>query len=121
MDVFLVIVAIVLLLVGLVGGILPVLPGPPISFCGYLATFFISYSKTTWQELLIFAVITIIVTLIDYALPAIMTRRFGGSRAGSVGATLGLIGGIFFFPPWGVFVGPFVGAVLGVIPKNSED
>ena len=57
--------------------------------------------------------ITVAVSVADYFLPAWMTRRFGGSRSGAIGATVGVFAGFFFFPPVGIILGPFFGAVLG--------
>ena len=50
-----------------------------------------------------------------------MPRRFGGSRAGAIGATIGTVVGFFFIPPLGILLGPFVGAVIGELCHNRED
>lgn len=64
---------------------------------------------------------TVAVSVADYFLPAWMTRRFGGSRAGAIGATVGVFAGFFLFPPVGIFLGPFLGAVLGELLNDRSD
>ena len=57
----------------------------------------------------------------DYFLPTLMTKQFGGSRAASIGSFLGLLAGIFFFPPWGMILGPFLGAFAGELIHNRAN
>ena len=61
------------------------------------------------------------VTWADSVLPGGMPKRFGGSRAGAIGATIGAVAGIFIFPPIGILLGPFVGAVIGELFHDSND
>ena len=113
MEILLVILAFVLLAAGILGVILPILPGPTLSFAGLLVLRFSGYGKFSTVFLVIWALIAIFVTVMDYILPSIMTKRFGGSRAASIGAFLGLLVGVFFFAPWGLIIGPFLGALAG--------
>ena len=76
-----------LMIVGLVGCVLPVIPGPPLSFIGLLLLHFTRYADFSFE--------------------------FGGSRAGMWGAAIGLVLGLIFLPPLGVIIGPFAGAVIG--------
>ena len=124
MDALLVLFAFLLLAAGILGAILPVLPGPPLSYIGLLLLQWSGQAGTGTQVfslffLLVWAGITIAVTIMDYVLPSIMTKKFGGSRAASIGSFLGLLAGIFFFPPWGMITGPFIGALLGELVYNS--
>ena len=64
---------------------------------------------------------TVAVSAADYFLPAWMTRRFGGSRSGAIGATAGVFAGFFLFPPVGIILGPFAGAVLGELLNDRSD
>jgi len=68
----------------------------------------------------IWAGITVLVTVMDYILPSMMAKRFGGSRAASIGSFLGLLAGIFIFPPWGMIVCPFLGAFTGELIQNRN-
>lgn len=121
MDVFLVVVGIILVVVGLVGSVLPFLPGPPLAYVGLLLQQLKSVPPFTTKFLIIWAVITIVVLLLDYAVPLYGSKRFGASKYGMWGCTIGLVAGIFF-PPWGLVLGPFVGAFVGEIlaQQNSD-
>lgn len=102
-----------LMIVGLVGCVLPVIPGPPLSFAGLLLLHFSSYATFSFEFLLTMGALAVIVTIMDYIVPVWGTKRFGGSKAGMWGAAIGLILGLIFFPPLGIIIGPFAGAVIG--------
>ena len=121
MDVFLSILAALFAVVGLLGCIVPMLPGPPMSYAAMILVACCSYSDLGWTTMVVFFIITVAVTVLDFLLPAWMARRFGGSRAGEIGATVGMIAGFFVFPPVGILLGPFVGAVVGELVVNRED
>jgi uncharacterized protein YqgC (DUF456 family) len=104
-----------------VGAVVPVLPGPPLSYIGLLLLQWSGYAGFSAAFLWIWAGITAVVTVMDYILPSFMTKRFGGSRAASIGSVLGLLAGIFLFPPFGMIVGPFLGAFAGELIHNSSD
>ncbi len=112
MDILLIILGIIALLVGLAGCILPMLPGPPVSYVGLLLLHLTSNVDFTWTELIVWLVIVIVVQLLDYVVPMLGTKKLGGSKWGNIGCGIGTIVGLFFLP-WGIIVGPFVGAVLG--------
>ena len=113
MDIFLVIIAGVLMLIGLAGALIPVLPGPPLSYAGILLLHFSKYGSFSTRFLLLWAVLTIAVTVLDYLVPIWGAKKFGGTKAGIRGSTIGLLIGLFFFPPIGLIVGPFAGAFIG--------
>ena len=122
MDIVLVIGAFVLLGAGLLGAVIPVLPGPPLSYVGLLLLHWSRFGGFSSAFLWTWAGITIAVTIMDYILPSWMAKRFGGSRAAAIGSFLGLLAGIFFFPPWGLIFGPFLGALAGeLIHQRSLD
>ena len=108
MDVFLSITAFLCCLVGIVGCIVPVLPGPVLSYAGLFCAYACSYSTLTPAEMWLWAGLTAAVTAADYFLPGYMAKLFGGTRAGMVGATVGMM------------VGPFVGAVAGELLNDRE-
>ena len=108
------------MLAGLTGCLLPILPGPPLSFIGILFLHFRSYGEFSLRFLAGFGAAAALVTLLDSLLPLWDTKRFGGSRRGIVGATIGLLTGLFFLPPFGMIVFPFVGALLGELSTGKE-
>jgi len=113
LEALLVLLGIVLLLLGIIGAFLPVLPGPPLGFLGVVVFSFIARVEVTGNELFLLGVIALLVTLLDYWFPIYGAKRTGGSRRGMWGAAIGLVIGIFFFPPFGIVFGPFLGALLG--------
>lgn len=112
MDYFLLALAIVLMIAGIAGCLLPVLPGPPLSFLGLVVLHLTRFAEVSRNLFIILAVVAIVVTVIDYIVPIWGTRRFGGSKYGMRGATVGLIIGLFL-GPLGIIIGPFIGAVVG--------
>lgn len=124
MAVILEILGFIISLLGIIGCLVPVLPGPPLSFA---ALIILSIAKD-WQAfstefLIIMAAITIFVTVLDYIVPVAGARKYGASKLGVWGSVIGMIIGLVFFPPLGIFVGAFVGAVLGEFitgKKGSE-
>jgi uncharacterized protein YqgC (DUF456 family) len=120
MDIFLAIVAILLALVGLAGSVVPVLPGPPVSWIGLLLVSFTHYYDRPGWFVWMWLGVVILVTVADNFLPVVMTRRFGGSRAATWGTVLGMVAGMFF-GPWGMIVGPFAGAFLGEVIGNRSE
>ena len=121
MDILLTVLALICCLAGLLGCFIPVLPGPPVNLLGIFLIHWTGYAQFTTRFLLLWSALTVAVTLLDYFLPAWMTRRFGGSRQATVGATVGLILGMLFFPPWGIIIGPFFGALAGDLMQNRND
>ena len=114
------IVAILLAVAGAVGCIVPVIPGVILSYGGLLCAFFREGSTLSTSLLWIWAAAVAVVSVIDYFLPAYMTKIFGGSRPATIGATVGAIGG-FFFGPIGIIAGPFIGALVGELLNNRND
>jgi uncharacterized protein len=119
MDVVWLIVAFVLILTGIAGCLLPFLPGPPLSYIGLLVMQLRTDPPFTAKFLWIWAAIMIVVTLLDYVIPIYGTRKFGGTRYGIWGCTIGLFVGIFV-PPWGLILGPFLGAFIGELIANND-
>jgi len=111
-DYLLLIFGIILMLIGIIGCLVPVLPGPPLSFIGLLLLHGSKFGDFPTTTLIVLAVITIVVTILDYIVPIWGTKRFGGSKYGTRGATVGLIIGLFLGPV-GIIIGPLVGAIVG--------
>lgn len=117
MDIVLIIIAFILVIVGIIGSIVPALPGPPIGWVGLLIATFTRFVDFSPLFLIITAIITLLLTYYDYILPSLVVRKKGGTKYGERGAFLGAIIGMFF-GPWGVLIGPFVGAFLGEVIKS---
>lgn len=111
------IIAVVLAVIGIVGSIVPGLPGPPVGWFGMLCAFFCRGTGADGEPmtltcLLVWLAVTVAVSVLDYLVPAYMTKATGGHRAASTGALLGLIAGIFLTPV-GMILGSLLGAFLG--------
>ncbi|MBN1414198.1 MAG: DUF456 domain-containing protein [Bacteroidales bacterium] len=122
MDIFLAITGTICIITGVLGSLLPVLPGPPISYAGILLLHFSSYAQYDTRFLILFAALTAVVAVLDYVIPVWGTKKFGGSKYGTWGAAIGVVIGLFF-GPLGIIVGPFLGAVIGEIlygKKSNE-
>ena len=121
MDILLSIFAFVLIVIGVIGCVVPIIPGPVLAYCGYLCCYFCSFSEISTQSLIIFLLLTIVVTVLDFILPSYFAKLFGGSRAGSTGAFVGLIIGMMLGSIIGAIVGPFIGAAVGEYIHDRSD
>lgn len=121
MDIFLLIVGFLLAITGIVGSILPVLPGPILGWFGLVLLYLTKIVPINYTLLGITLVVSIIVLALDYIIPSVGTKKFGGTKFGVIGTTIGLILGMFFFPPIGLIIGPFVGAFIGEMIYDSKD
>ena len=120
MDIFLIILGLVLIILGLVGCIVPGLPGPGLAWVGLLVTTLSKPIPDNWSLIGVGFIIVLIITVLDYVIPAIGTKKFGGSKFGTFGAIIGVIAGIFLPIPGGVIVGAFAGAFIGEFIKNND-
>lgn len=120
MDIFLIVTGVILLLAGIAGCIIPFLPGPPLAYGSLVLLQFSSYRPFSEKFLIIWAIVTAAVVLADYYIPIWGTKKFGGTKGGVWGATIGLLIGMFFFPPLGLIIGPFFGALAGEILNNQD-
>ena len=121
MEVLLLILGLVCMLVGLVGSVLPVLPCLPICYLGFLLLQWSAFGEFSSYFLIAWAVIILIMVVIEYLIPKWGTKKYGGTRAGQNGALVGTIVGVFVFPPLGLLLGPFVGAYVGELIDDSEN
>jgi uncharacterized protein YqgC (DUF456 family) len=103
-----------IMLVGLAGVILPVIPGVPIIWLGvFLYGLFTGFAEINWNILGIFAVLTGFTIILDYVANLYGAKRMGATRWGILGALFGMLVGLFTAGLIGLLVGSFVGAVLG--------
>jgi uncharacterized protein YqgC (DUF456 family) len=119
MDIVLIIIGLLLLLTGIVGCVLPVVPGPPLSFLALLMLQFTSWGDFSARFLWISAGAAVFVTVLDFVVPVWGAKRFGGTRGGLWGASIGLVAGLFL-GPLGIILGPFLGAFLGELVGHSD-
>lgn len=97
---------------GIIGCLVPVLPGPPLNYIGIILLHFTRFGQFSQTTLIVLAVITIVVTILDYVVPVWGTKKFGGSKYGVRGATVGLMIGILL-GPLGIVLGSLIGAFIG--------
>lgn len=115
-------VSIALLVLGILGTVLPVLPGLLLSLAGVLIYKFGTDAPLSMVYIWIFVFLTIISTVLNYVIPARTNRKYGGTRWGSVGSVLGTIGGMFFIPvPFGFLIGMFSGVFVGELLHDATD
>jgi uncharacterized protein len=119
MDIVWLILGIILMLGGIAGCFLPVLPGPPMSYVGLLILQLRTEPPFTVKFLVIWAIVTAVVTALDYYIPIYGTKKFGGTKYGVWGCTIGLLVGLWLGPV-GVIIGPFAGAFIGEMIYNSN-
>lgn len=119
-DIFLLFIAALFMLLGIVGSMLPILPGPLTSWVGLLIFHLTDAVPMNWTFLTITLVIAILIWLLDYVIPALGTKKFGGSKYGMIGTSIGLIVGVLSPIPGGIIIGPFVGAFLGELINKSD-
>ncbi|MBQ9297198.1 MAG: DUF456 domain-containing protein [Paludibacteraceae bacterium] len=119
MEIFLLVMAFLCMLVGIIGCIVPGLPGVPVAYLGLWIAQATERVDFTWQMLLIWGIVTIAATVLDYVVPAWGTKQYGGTKYGVWGSTIGVFVGLFA-GPWGVILGPLVGAVLGELIGGKE-
>lgn len=114
MDIILILLSAVCMLIGLIGCIVPSIPGPPLSYCGLLLLHVASgvplFSAPT---LIAFFILTLCITVLEYAVPLMGARLYGASRYGMWGSIIGMVIGIIFFPPFGMIAGILFGAIIG--------
>jgi len=120
MDTLLLVIAAVLIILGIVGSFLPFLPGPPLAWAGLLLMHFTSAHYFSATFLIITAIVTAVVSLLDYILPVWATKRSGGTKYVQKGATAGMILGLFA-GPLGIVLGPLIGAFLGELIHDGFD
>ncbi|UCD60344.1 MAG: DUF456 domain-containing protein [Flavobacteriaceae bacterium] len=123
MDITLFFLGFIFMIVGIFGSFLPVLPGPPISWIGLLLLVLTKAIPNDWWFLGITFLVAAIVFALDYLIPAIGTRKFGGSKAGMAGTVIGLLVAILFpiLGIFGIIIWPFIGALIGELINKADN
>lgn len=121
-DSLIVLVSIILLILGILGTFIPVLPGLLLSLCGLLIYKFGTEAPLSMFYVWIFVFLTAVSVVLNYVIPARTNRKYGGTRWGSVGSFIGTIAGMFFIPlPFGFLIGMFLGVFLGELLHDASD
>jgi len=120
-DILIVAFASIICLGGVIGSFLPIIPGPPISYGGMLLLQLQKTSPFSQKEMLIWLVVIGVITALDYIIPSLGTKKLGGSKFGVWGSTAGMVLGLFA-GPFGIILGPAIGAFVGEIiyQKNAK-
>jgi len=125
-DVVLILLGALLVVTGMVGCVLPVLPGPPLGFAGLILLWWArdwSAAGFGWVEVVVLGALAALVTALDFVLPLWGAKRHGASRTGLWGSVVGTLVGMLFFPPFGMLLGAFCGALAGelLVGKREGD
>jgi len=120
MDYLLLIIGLILCVVGILGSIIPGLPGHPLNYIALLLLYWVNKSVSV-NTLIIYGLLTVVVLVLDYFIPILTAKKYGATRPGIIGSMIGMVVG-FFFTPIGMILGVFLGAVLGDLyaGRNSE-
>lgn len=121
MDILLLIVGIFFIILGIVGAFLPIIPGPITGWTGLLLLHLTKAIPFDWIFIGITFTVAIIIYILDYIIPALGTKKFGGSRFGIIGTTVGLLLGLIFLGPLGLIIGPFTGAFIGELIHDNQN
>ncbi|EKU90437.1 DUF456 domain-containing protein [Bacteroides oleiciplenus] len=122
-DIILITLGGICLIIGLLGCIIPMIPGPPVSYAGLLLLHITDKVQFSASQLLFWLLLVVVVQVLDYFTPIIGSKYSGGTKWGSWGCLIGSIVGIVFFSPWGIIIGPFGGAFIGELlgDRSAKD
>lgn len=121
MSVFLIVLAFIFIVVGLVGSFVPMVPGLPLGWLGLFIAFFSSQCTISIWTLFVTLLLMLIVTVMDYIIPSKMVKKSGGTKSGERGALIGSMLGIIFVNPVILIFGSFIGALIGELINSSKD
>ena len=119
MDILFIVLSILLLVGGILGCILPFLPGPPLAYAGLLLIHFTGLSHFSTTQLVVWLIVTVVLQVVDYITPLLGSKYSGGTSFGNRGCLAGTILGLFFMP-WGIIAGPCLGAVAGELIGGKD-
>lgn len=120
LDILFSVLGAILIIVGILGCIIPLLPGIPLSYLGIILLHFTSRVEYSPKFLIIWGIVVILVQLLDYYIPIWGTKKLGGGTKGAWGSAIGVVFGLFLIPPYGIILFPFLGAVIGELIDNKE-
>lgn len=120
MDIVLIVIGMLFMIFGIAGCLLPIIPGPPLSYIGLILLQLAPSHQFSSNFMIIMAIIAVAVTVLDNFMPAWSAKKSGGSKRAVWGSMLGLGIGMLVFPPWGLIIGPFLGAVVGELSTGKQ-
>ena len=121
MDILLVFFGVLFMVLGIIGSFIPILPGPLTSWVGLLLIHLTEAIPFHHALIGITLIVAILINVLDYIIPVLGTKKFGGSKYGIYGTTIGLIVGLIYLGPFGIIIGPFVGALVGELIYDQRD
>jgi uncharacterized protein YqgC (DUF456 family) len=119
MDILVIVLAIILMVGGIAGCALPVLPGAPLAYAGLLLLHFTGLAHFSTTQLIVWLIVVVVLQVVDYITPLLGSKYSGGTSFGNRGCVAGTLLGLFFMP-WGIILGPFLGAVVGEMMGGSD-
>ncbi len=122
-EIIIKLIFLLIMLIGVLGVFIPVIPGSPLVYAVLLIAKIFGYSEISWFWLLIFGFMTGIGLLMDYLIPVATTKKFGGSKYGIIGLIIGFILGIIFSPfgYFSIILAPFLGALTGELIYDRKN
>ena len=120
MEIIIITSALLFMLLGLVGSFLPVLPGPLTSWLGLFVLSYADGVTISTTFLIVTFIVALLIFILDYIIPAVGTKRFGGSKSGMIGVSIGLVIGLISPIPFGIIIGPFLGALIGELMHKND-
>lgn len=115
-----ILLVIIFLALGVIGSVIPAIPGPPLSYVGLLLSHFF-INELDADFVLWIGVAVVVITVLDYWLQVYGVKKAGGGKFAIRGSVVGMILGIFLFPPFGILIGAFVGAYIGAKMEESKN
>lgn len=119
MDILIMVLAIILMVGGITGCVLPILPGAPLAYAGLLLLHFTGLAHFSTAQLIVWLIVVVVLQVVDYITPLLGSKYSGGTSFGNRGCVAGTLLGLFFMP-WGIILGPFLGAVAGEMMGGSD-
>ena len=119
METLILVISFSFMLIGFFGAILPIIPGPIVSYIGLLLIYFFTDFNFSNMEVLVCGVITILVLISDYIFQFLGVKQSGGQTKATYGTLFGILIGLFFLPA-GLVLGPFLGALAGALWEKKE-
>mgnify|MGYP003434152025 FL=1 len=119
MDILIMVLAIILMVGGIAGCVLPILPGAPLAYAGLLLLHFTGLAHFSTAQLIVWLIVVVVLQVVDYITPLLGSKYSGGTSFGNRGCVAGTLLGLFFMP-WGIILGPFLGAVAGEMMGGQD-